>query len=110
MSELTTAEKVAAIEASGMRIVFDGCHKIYVAETPADIAEAESYGYDPTDIYPASEIRDIIQRSCFLVFVHAMSLRDDFPWDIPQGDEELVEIFWPESVESEHDAGYYPEN
>lgn len=87
MTELTTQEKVAAIEASGLSLAYDGCHKIYVMEGAADEAEMRGYGYDlADDSYPASEIRRLINESCGLVFVHSANLRDDFPWDIGQGD------------------------
>jgi hypothetical protein len=99
VTDLTTEQKLQAIETSGLEIVWDGCHKMYLLETPADRKEASFCGYDLSeDVYPASEVRKLFKKSCGLLFLHAMSLRDDFPWDIPQGDEEVWEIFWPEEA------------
>jgi hypothetical protein len=75
---LTTAEKIAAIETSGLQIAYNDCHKIYLLDT--DETEAVANGYN---IYPASLIRDIIWKSCPLVFVSAWSLSDS-PWTIEQ--------------------------
>lgn len=81
---METAAKIDAIEASGFHLAYDGCHKIYVIETSSDRSEMRDSGYDDADIFPASQIRRLINQSCFLVFVQ--SLRPDFPWDIEQGE------------------------
>lgn len=87
---MTTAEKIAAIEASRFPIAYDGCHKIYFltdAERQADAAEA---GYKP--FHRSTELRRLIASSCGLVFVSKWGLdNDDFdhPWNIPQCTEDL---------------------
>lgn len=86
MKSLTTAEKIAAIEYSGKRLAFDGCHKLYLIENEGDVATAQNCGYESEDIFPASQVRELIQKSCFLVFVHPMSLEDEHPLDILQGE------------------------
>lgn len=82
---LSTSAKIKAIEESGLRLAYDGCHKIYVIETDDEREKMiRDYGYEPADIFPASEIRNLIEGSCSLVFVRAASLRSDHPWGISQ--------------------------
>ena len=95
MTELTTAEKIAAIETSDKRLVWDGCHKIYLILNEGDVAYAmENCGYERSDFYRASEIRDLILASCFLVFVSKLG-RDnsDFehPWNIEQATQDIYD-------------------
>jgi hypothetical protein len=87
MTTMTVADKVEAIEASDLRLAFDGCHKIYLIQSQAEADDAEQYGYG---IYDAAMIRTLIASSCFLVYVHAWDIDGNFdvihPWDIPQGE------------------------
>lgn len=82
---LTVRERLDAIEASDLQLAYDGCHKIYLLESDEDREEAYRNGYGDKDIFPASEIRALIRRSCFLVFVSTFSLRPNAPWEIEQG-------------------------
>ena len=90
-AELTTKEKLDAIEASGLRLAFDGCHKIYFFLNRAQEKDAMSWGYDSSDSYPASEVRELVKRSCGLVFVHPWNCDDDHPWDILQGEDDIFD-------------------
>lgn len=45
---------------------YDGCHKIYVAESPAEIHSLKSLGYR---ILPMSEIERTFAESCYLRFI-----------------------------------------
>lgn len=74
-------EKIDAIEASDLMVAFDDCHKLYLVEGEEEIADASQTGYD---LYPAKEIRSLINRSCGLVFVSAWNL-GKHPWAIEQG-------------------------
>jgi hypothetical protein len=89
---LTTAEKIKAIESSGFKLAYDGCHKIYFIQNEGDVAHAIDCGYEQADIYPASKIRDLIEGSCGLVFASKLG-RDngdfDHPWNIDQGTEDI---------------------
>lgn len=78
---LTTEQKLDAIETAGCDIAFNGCHKLYFLLNPAEVTEARDYEYE---IHPGSKLRELVQASCFLVFVHPWSLGHDHPWDIPQ--------------------------
>lgn len=83
-TDLTTAEKIRAIETSGLQIAFDSCHKIYFLTDEERTREAADCGYEP--FFPASEVRSLISSSCGLVFVTQWPLTnsDDHPWDIEQ--------------------------
>jgi len=78
----TLKEKLDAIEASDLQIAFDGCHKLYLVDGPGEVSDARANGYD---LYPAKEIRALVNRSCGLVFVNAWNL-GKHPWAIEQGD------------------------
>lgn len=91
MTEMTTAEKIAAIEGSELPIAWDGCHKTYFLEDDERRAQAESFGYD---IYPAAKIRELISSSCGLVFVSRWGFdNDDFDhqWNIRQCTEDIYD-------------------
>lgn len=87
---MTTEEKIKAIEESGLPIAFDGCHKIYFltdAEREGDCADC---GYKP--FFKSTELRELILKSCGLVFVSKWGLdNDDFAheWNIDQCTEDI---------------------
>lgn len=88
---MTTAEKIKAIEESGFPIAWDGCHKIYFLEDDARRANAVDLGYE---IFPSTELRDLIVLSCGLVFVSRWGWdNDDFKheWNIRQTTEDIYE-------------------
>lgn len=64
--ELTTAEKIARIEASGWPLAWDGCHKIYFLQDRWRVAQAREFGYD---LHDSTELTEMILGSCELVFV-----------------------------------------
>ena len=89
---MTTREKIAAIEASGLPLAYDGCHKIYFLTDKEHEDNAAGFGYRP--FFPATELRKLILSSCGLVFVSKWGLdNDDFahPWNIEQFTEDLEE-------------------
>lgn len=88
MSILTLDQKLDLIEASGIvgwKLVWDGCHKIYILTRPEQQLELRPAGFDPdADVYPAAKIRELWGRSCGLRFVHLWDLTLDVPWNISQ--------------------------
>lgn len=87
---LTLKEKLTAVEQSGFPIAFDGCHKIYFLIDDERKADAAQTGYEP--FFLSTEIRQLIRKSCGLVFVSKWGLDNgDFahPWNIEQFDREL---------------------
>jgi len=92
-------QKIATIETSEMPLAWDGCHKIYFLQDDGRETQARSFGYD---IYPCSQLRQMIADSCSLVFVSRWGYdNDDFadPLNIEQFDRDLWMMFWPEAVE-----------
>jgi hypothetical protein len=45
-TDMSTAQKIAAIEASDYRLAWDGCHKIYLLGNAERVADAIATGYD----------------------------------------------------------------
>ena len=89
---MTTREKIAAIEASGLPLAYDGCHKIYFLTDEEHAADAAKCGYKP--FFKSAELRKIIQDSCPLVFVSKWGLdNDDFAheWNIDQCADDIFE-------------------
>lgn len=90
--ELTTAEKIERIEASGWPLAWDECHKIYFLQDEARVAHARELGYD---LWDSSELRELIAASCPLVFVSRMGYDNgDFadPHNIEQFTSDIYEI------------------
>lgn len=58
---------------------YDGCHKIYVAETESEKADLESLGYK---IYPMIELEKQFVESCPLRFISWANLQK--PCIVPQ--------------------------
>lgn len=58
----------------------DGCHKIYVAETPEDIATMKGYEYE--ELCPMSALEDTFKGACPLRFISWVDLNK--PCIVPQ--------------------------
>lgn len=76
MPEPTVADRLNMIAESVTTLAFDGCHKIYILRTPADMEDARVSGYNDDDFFPSSEIHALWQESCGLRFVSEWSLED----------------------------------
>ena len=64
----------------GNCFVWDGCHKIYVLQTPEEVQEASNDGFI---IHPIKDLPEIYRRSCSL---RCMSYWDVAkPYICPQG-------------------------
>ena len=66
--------KINGKEVTAKKFAFEGCHKIYVIDTPEEEAQALKYGYD---IYPIEEIREAYEGSCSLKFISNWPLDDN---------------------------------
>jgi hypothetical protein len=83
-SPLNVEERVRKIESAEWSLAYDGCHKIYFLPSDAHERLAREYGYE---IYPAPQLRQLIDDSCALVFVSKWGLGVDgwgHEWDIDQ--------------------------
>lgn len=61
------------IEAS--QFAYDGCHKIYVCESPSDVREAAAGGYS---VLPIEQLEETFRNSCGLEFISNWSLTKQF--------------------------------
>ena len=66
--------KINGKEVTAKKFAFEGCHKIYVIDTPEEEAQALKYGYD---IYPIKEIEQAYKDSCSLKFICNWRMNDD---------------------------------
>lgn len=64
----------------GDKFVWDGCHKIYVLQTPEEVQEASNDGFK---IYPIENLPEIYNRSCPLRFISYWDVSK--PYICPQG-------------------------
>ena len=85
--------KVNGVDVSHCKgFAYNGCHKIYLVETDADIQEATHSGYMP--LHTMDELRKTFVESCPLRFIRWWNL--DKPPVVPQ---------CAKSVEFEDDSG-----
>jgi hypothetical protein len=66
--------KINGKEVTAEKFAYEGCHKIYVIDTPEEEAQALKYGYN---IYPIKEIREAYEGSCSLKFISNWPLDDN---------------------------------
>jgi len=66
---------VNGIPVTGQTFAYDGCHKIYVCESPSDEAEASAGGYS---ILPIEQLEETYRDSCGLEFISNWSLTKSF--------------------------------
>ena len=66
--------KINGKEVTAEKFAFEGCHKIYIIDTPEEEAQALKYGYN---IYPIEEIREAYEGSCSLKFISNWPLDDN---------------------------------
>lgn len=62
-------------EIKGLAVAYDGCHKIYICETEADIERMKELGYQINEM---SELEDIYNKSCSLRFIDSADLKKCF--------------------------------
>jgi hypothetical protein len=66
--------KINGKEVTAEKFAYEGCHKIYVIDTPEEEAQALKYGYN---IYPIEEIKEAYEGSCSLKFISNWPLDDN---------------------------------
>jgi hypothetical protein len=79
--------KINGKTVTGDRFAFDGCHKIYIIDTPEQEAEARRYGYE---IYPIEDIEQTYEDSCNLKFISSWN-DDDFVSYVRQSEDATFE-------------------
>ena len=71
--------KISNHEIKATHYFYDGCHKIYLIETPQDKQHFLSIGYTEDDIYPIDTIIDTYQNACPLKFISTCKLATIVP-------------------------------
>lgn len=87
MTGASVQEKLDAIAQLQAKVVFDGCHKLYLVLNEGDAQVAVNCGYDMGDFFPAGEIHRLWEDSCPLRFVNLISL-EEHPLTIEQFEDE----------------------
>lgn len=65
------------IESAVEEFVWDGCHKIYLLESPIDKRDALENGYTLEDFYPIKKLGTIYRKSCSLKFIRYWDIKKD---------------------------------
>lgn len=71
--------KIGKHKIKAKEFFFDGCHKIYLIETPHDKKEFLNKGWEKNDIYPIEQIIEIYRSSCPLKFIDTCKLKTIVP-------------------------------
>ena len=58
---------------------YDGCHKIYLIETPQDKKVFLSRAWEESDMYPIDQLIEIYRSSCPLKFINTCKLKTIVP-------------------------------
>ena len=66
MNEVIETIKINGKAIIGDQFAYEGCHKIYIINTPEEEAQALEYGYN---IYPIKEIEQVYKDSCSFKFI-----------------------------------------
>lgn len=74
MNEVIETIKINGKAIIGDQFAYEGCHKIYIINTPEEEAQALEYGYN---IYPIKEIEKTYKDSCSLKFISNWPLDDN---------------------------------
>ena len=67
--------KINKKKVNGKEFAFDGCHKIYILEKPADKIDCLEAGYKQPDIFPIWKLPEIYDNSCPMRFIYSWSLK-----------------------------------
>lgn len=72
--------KIGRVDVSRAKgFVYDGCHKIYVLFTNAQVRAEKGDRGGECDIFPMSQIEDTFKKSCPLRFINGIDLSTIVP-------------------------------
>ena len=71
--------RIGKYKTKAKEFFFDGCHKIYLIETPRDKKEFLSRDWEESDIYPIDQLIEIYRNSCPLKFIDTCELKTIVP-------------------------------
>lgn len=76
--------KIGRYKINAKEFFFDGCHKIYLIETPQDKKEFFNRDWEESDIYPIDQLVEIYRNACPLKFIDTCSLKTIVPQAVSQ--------------------------
>ena len=76
--------KIGRYNIKAKEFFFDGCHKIYLIETPHDKKDFLSNGWEESDIYPIDQLIEIYRTACPLKFISTCKLKTIVPQAVSQ--------------------------
>lgn len=76
--------KIGRYKTKAKEFFFDGCHKIYLIETPQDKKDFFDRDWEESDIYPIDQIVEIYRNSCPLKFINTCSFKTIVPQAVSQ--------------------------
>lgn len=71
--------KIGKYKIKAKEFFYDGCHKIYLIETPRDKKDFLSNGWEESDIYTIDQLIEIYRSSCPLKFINTCKLETIVP-------------------------------
>ena len=76
--------KIGRYNIKAQEFFFDGCHKIYLIETPHDKKGFLSNGWEECDIYTIDQLIEIYRTACPLKFISTCKLKTIVPQGVSQ--------------------------
>lgn len=76
--------KIGKYKIKAKEFFFDGCHKIYLIETPRDKKVFLSRDWEESDIYPIDQLIEIYRTACPLKFISTCKLKTIVPQAVSQ--------------------------
>ena len=76
--------KIGKYKTKAKEFFFDGCHKIYLIETPRDKKVFLSRDWEESDIYPIDQLIEIYRTACPLKFISTCKLKTIVPQAVSQ--------------------------
>lgn len=76
--------KIGRYTTKAKEFFYDGCHKIYLIETPQDKKDFFNNGWDKDEIYPIDTIIDCYENACPLKFINTCSFKTIVPQFVSQ--------------------------
>lgn len=71
--------KIGKHKIKAKEFFYDGCHKIYLIETPQDKKVFFSRDWEESDIYPIDQLIEIYRTACPLKFIDTCKLKTIVP-------------------------------
>ena len=76
--------KIGRYNIKSKEFFYDGCHKIYLIETPRDKKVFLSRDWEESDIYPIDQLIEIYRTACPLKFISTCKLKNIVPQGVSQ--------------------------